>query len=155
MRIGPSKRVTIDYIVTNDRGELLESAAGDQPVRYVHGRDRIMAALESALEGHEAGDELKVHVEPAEAFGERMEGLITKVPRSTFGDVEPALGEHYQVEGAEGDCMEFTVVATEGDEVTLDGNHPLAGEALNFLVRVREVEQIDGGLAETGVGGTG
>jgi FKBP-type peptidyl-prolyl cis-trans isomerase SlyD len=152
MQIGPSKLVTIDYIVTNDRGELLESGAGEEPVRYVHGRDRIMPGLESALEGHEPGDEVNVRIEPEQAFGEHQESLVTVVPRSTFGEVDPELGKRYQVQGTEGDAMEFTVVSTEDDEVTLDANHPLAGQALNFQVRVRDVEEAKSGVdgSETG-----
>ena len=135
--------VTIHYTLTNDQGEQLDSSRveGREPLSYLEGAQNIIGGLESALNEKNAGDQVKVSVEPAEGYGEVNEELIQPVPRSAFEGVdtiEP--GMQFQAQTEAGQRI-FTITEVEGDQVTVDGNHPLAGETLNFDVEVTEVRE--------------
>lgn len=129
------------YTLTNEAGEQLDTSRGSEPMAYLHGRGNIIPGLEKAMDGKKVGDAFKVTIEPGEAYGERVEQLIQVVPRSAFGGVpELQAGMRFQAETQQGPVP---VVVTEvGDEeVTVDGNHPLAGQTLNFDVEVTEVRE--------------
>lgn len=140
MQISQDKVVSIHYTLTNTDGETLDSSRGrGEPLAYLHGHGNIIPGLESALSGKATGDTLNVQVEPAEAYGERHDQLVQQVPRSAFegvDQVEP--GMQFQAETGMGVRL-FTITDVQGDQVTIDGNHPLAGQTLNFDVEVAEV----------------
>lgn len=139
MQVGKHTVVTIDYVLTDDEGVVIDSSSGGDPLPYVHGTGTIIAGLEAALEGKVAGDEVAVTVPPAEGYGERDPELVHVATRSQFGGVEDvAVGMQFRTESAGGGQV-VTVVAVEGDRVVLDGNHPLAGVTLHFDVKVVEV----------------
>jgi len=150
MQIGKHKVVTIDYTLTNNDGAVLDSSKGQEPLAYIHGTEFMIPGLEHALEGKAAGDSLSVTVEPADGYGERDEGLVKVVERGMFGDVE-RLDAGMQFQAQTDDGIEVvTVTAVEGDQVTVDGNHPLADVVLHFDVKVVGVrdasqEEIDHG----------
>ena len=128
--------VLIHYTLTSDAGETLDSSAGREPLAYLQGFGNIIPGLEQALLGKKAGDKLKVSIPPAEAYGVRNDELVEVVPRSAFGgapDLE--VGMQFQARTPEG-MKVVTIVDVSGDEITLDGNHPLAGETLHFDVEV-------------------
>ena len=138
MAIENNSVVSMHYVLTNDAGEQLDSSENG-PLTYLHGHSNIIPGLESALTGKAVGDKLNVDVEPAEAYGVRSEELVQEVPRSAFegiDQVEP--GMQFQAQTPEGAQM-ITVTKVEGDQVTIDGNHPLAGVTLHFEVEVAEV----------------
>ncbi len=135
MQITSGKVVSIDYTLTDDGGKTLDSSDGGEPLAYIHGNDQIVFGLEKALNGKKVGDSLKVKVEPAEGYGLRDDAKLTKVSRSKIQGV-PNLKEGMQLQAGQ---QVVTVTKIAGDEVTLDANHPLAGETLNFDVTVREV----------------
>ena len=106
---------------------------------YLHGHKNIIPGLENALIGKGVEDELSVTVTPEEAYGERHEQLIKEVPMQAFqgvDKVEP--GMQFNAESPQGPQL-ITVTKVDGDTVTVDGNHPLAGVTLNFDVKVVEV----------------
>lgn len=141
MSIQANAVVSIHYAVSDESGEQLDSSAGKDPLTYLHGANNIISGLEKALEGKDVGDQVQVNIPPEEAYGERMEQLVEAVPREAFGDVENLeVGMRFQ---AQTDKGEISVVITdiEDDQVTVDGNHPLAGKALNFDVEVSEVRE--------------
>ena len=140
MNIGQDKVVLIHYTLTNDQGEVIDSSSGGDPLAYLHGQGNIIPGLEKALEGKQAGDKLDVKVAPGEGYGERDDKLVQQVPRRAFSgakDVQPGMQFHAQTSG--GQMRVVTVTRVVGDMVTVDGNHPLAGENLNFAVEVTEV----------------
>ena len=142
MIIAEDTVVLIHYTLTNDAGEVIDSSAGGDPLAYLHGQGNIIPGLEKALEGRQAGDSLNVRVEPVEGYGLRDEGLVQKVPRRAFGgvaDVQPGMQFHAQSSG--GHTRVVTVTHVQGDMVTVDGNHPLAGTPLNFEVEITEVRE--------------
>lgn len=141
MSIQANAVVSIHYAVSDESGEQLDSSAGKDPLTYLHGANNIISGLEKALEGKDVGDQVQVNIPPEEAYGERMEQLVEAVPREAFGDVENLeVGMRFQ---AQTDKGEISVVITdiEDDQVTVDGNHPLAGKALNFDVEVSDVRE--------------
>lgn len=140
MQIGKEKVVTIDYTLTDDKGEVLDSSQGQEPLTYIHGSGTIIPGLESALEGKTAGDNLKIKVVPEQGYGERDEDLVQAVPRGRFPGGDVTVGMRFHAQGSGGSQV-VTVVAVDDANVTVDANHPLAGVTLSFDVDVREVRE--------------
>ena len=140
MQIAQDKVVLFHYTLTNDAGEVLDSSDGGEPLAYLHGQGNIVAGLEKALGGRSVGEKLSVRVEPAEGYGVRDAALVKRVPRRSFGsagNIKP--GMQFQAQLERGQTRVVTVTAVKGDMVTVDGNHPLAGQSLNFAVEITEV----------------
>ena len=151
MLIAQDKVVLIHYTLTDDAGKVLDSSSGGEPLAYLHGQGNIIPGLEKALDGKQAGDKLNVRVEPAEGYGVRDDSLVQQVLRRAFGgapNVQPGMQFHAQSE--KGQTRVVTVTRIQGDMVTVDGNHPLAGEVLNFDVEVAEVREPTGEELEHG-----
>lgn len=140
MQIGKEKVVTIDYTLTDDQGEILDTSQGQEPLTYMHGAGSIIPGLEAALEGKAAGDKLQVKVAPADGYGERDEELVQAIPRNRFPGGDISVGMRFHAQGSAG-SQAVTVVAVDDRNVTVDANHPLAGVTLSFDVQVREVRQ--------------
>ena len=153
MQIAESKVVYIHYTLTNATGELLDKSQDAEPLGYIHGAGNIIPGLEDALAGMAAGDECEVRVEPEQGYGLRDESLVQDVPHGAFEGVENIEpGMRFQAESDQG-MRVIEVMAIEGDVVTVDGNHPLAGETLSFKVKVERVrdasaEELDHGHPE-------
>ncbi|TWI54887.1 FKBP-type peptidyl-prolyl cis-trans isomerase SlyD [Pseudomonas duriflava] len=140
MQIAAKKAVSIDYTLTNDAGEVIDSSAGGAPLVYLHGAGNIIPGLERSLEGKQAGDELNVSVEPEEAYGEYSPELVATLNREMFEGVdELEVGMQFHASGPDGGMQIVTVRDIDGNDVTVDGNHPLAGQRLNFKVKVVNV----------------
>lgn len=141
MDIAKDKVVTIDYVLHDADGKLLDKSEEGDPLVYLHGNENIIPGLERQLEGKKAGDSLKCVLVPTEAYGERNEELVLKVSKKDFGpDAQIEPGMQFEARGEDGSQV-VTVVKVEGDEVTIDGNHPLAGETLHFQVSVVDVRE--------------
>ncbi|HEX7597701.1 MAG TPA: peptidylprolyl isomerase [Polyangia bacterium] len=138
MQIANETVVTIHYTLTDEKGTVLDSSAGEEPLTYIQGQGKMVPGLETALLGKSAGDSLKVSVVPAEGYGVRDEDLVQTVSRKNFPVEDVEVGMHFQARGPEGARI-VTVVATDTDNITIDANHPLAGTTLNFDVQVIEV----------------
>lgn len=139
MQITSGKVVRIDYTLTDDNQKTLDSSAGGEPLTYLHGNDQIIFGLEKALNGKKAGDSFSVKIEPAEGYGHRDEARIVVVPRDRIQGVgELTVGMQLSSRGDHGP-QSVTVTKIEGDEITIDANHPLAGENLHFDIIVRDV----------------
>ena len=140
MQIASNMVVTIDYTLTDDRGNILDKSAPGNGLTYLHGAENIIPGLESALAGRAVGEELEVTVAPEEGYGIRDESLQQVVPRELFGTVESLEpGMQFHAASPEGQPLIVTVIAVEGDDITVDGNHPLAGMKLNFAVKVTDI----------------
>jgi len=151
MLIAHDKVVLIHYTLTDDAGKVLDSSSGGDPLAYLHGQGNIISGLEKALEGRQAGDKLNVRVEPAEGYGVRDDSLVQQVPRRAFGSVKDVqAGMQFHAQTSQGHMRVVTVTRVQGDMVTVDGNHPLAGEVLNFDVEVTEVRDATGEELEHG-----
>lgn len=141
MDIKKDKVVTIDYSLRDEAGKLLDSSEGGEPLIYLHGNDNIIPGLEKHLEGKNPGDSVSCTVPAGEAYGERDETLVFKVSKKDFGEgVEVTPGMQFEAHGEQG-AQIVTVVNVNGDDVTIDANHPLAGENLHFDIHVLNVRE--------------
>ncbi len=139
MQVGRNRVVYMEYRAWNERGELVETTEGNGAFAYLHGRGNILPGLEAALEGAAVGDTARVTLTAEQAYGERVAEACVTVPRGQLAaGVRGELGERVQIQGPDG-IVEFTITALDGDAVTLDANHPLAGQALTFEVEVTAV----------------
>lgn len=137
--IEENKVVKIDYTVKDEDGQLIDTSEGQDPLAYLHGAGNIIPGLEQALAGRAEGEEFFVQIQPDDAYGQRNEALIQKVERGVFQGVEQLeVGMVFNAQGPQGN-IQVTIVAIDGDEVTIDGNHPLAGVVLSFEGVIREV----------------
>ena len=140
MQIAKDKVVLINYILKNDAGEVIDSSEGSDPLAYLHGAENIIPGLENALLGKVAGDALSVTIPPEEAYGMMDESKIQSVPKDMFEDAgEVLVGSQYHAAGPDGGHITITVTEISDDMVTIDANHPLAGEQLSFDVTIMEI----------------
>jgi len=141
MQIAANCVAYIHYTLTDEAGAVLDSSSGGEPLAYLHGAGNIIPGLEKALEGKLAGDKLSVKVAPEEGYGVRDEALVQQVPRRAFQgvrDIKPGMQFHANTgHGA----AQVTVTQIQGDMVTIDGNHALAGVTLSFAVEITKVRE--------------
>lgn len=139
MQIAEDTVVQFDYTLTDSEGEVVDTSDGREPLAYLHGHGHIVPGLEKALEGNEAGAELQVTVPPEEGYGPYRDELVQTVSKEIFAGVDKVEpGMQFQAESAQGPLI-VTVKSIEGEQVVIDGNHMLAGQDLNFDIKVREV----------------
>ena len=142
MNVAEKLFVSIDYSLSLESGEEVDSSIEGQPLGFVAGTGRIIPGLEKALMGRTPGESLKVKVEPGEAYGEVDEGLMQDIPRSSFpADAEITPGMSFQAQGPRGPVKITVTGIKDNDMVTVDRNHPLAGKRLLFDVKVVEVRE--------------
>ncbi len=141
MQIENNKVVSINYHLTNEDGETLDTSEGREPLLYIQGKNNIIPGLEEELGGKSTGDKLKVVVVPEKGYGNYEEGLLQVVPRESFQGVDNIeVGMQFQVNTPQGPQI-IAVTKIEGDNITVDGNHPLAGQTLTFDVEVMNVRE--------------
>jgi len=132
--------VGINYVLKNSKGEELDKSDEKNPLIYLHGTKQIVPGLEKELGGLKVGDKKDVSVQPDQGYGEIDAKLHIKTERSFFPkDTKLEAGMEFSADTEEGKQQRFTVIKLEGDKVFLDGNHPLAGQTLNFAVEVVSV----------------
>ena len=144
VKIQPNAFVSLDYTLKDEDGELLDSSDADpeegeeaHPIDYVHGYGMLVPGLEAALVGLETGDEREIVVSAEDGYGEHDEELVLEVERSEFPDpAKVAEGDEFLAESPDGDDVPMRVVEVKGDSVIVDANHPLAGLALHYKVKV-------------------
>ena len=124
------------YTLKDKQGRLLDSSEGQEPLAFIHGEGQIIPGLEHRMEGLETGDQKTFVIPAAEAYGERNEEWVVTAGRADLPG-SAKVGDRFQG-GEEDDAPVFAVMSIEGDRVTLDANHPLAGMELHFDVRVTE-----------------
>lgn len=150
MQIDQNTVVSIHYTLTNTEGNVMDSSVGQQPLAYLHGAGNIIPGLENALTGKAAGETLVVTVDPEQGYGEVRDEMIQSVDRANFSGVdEIEVGMQFMAQTPWGE-QPVMVVGVEGDNVTLDGNHPLAGQTLKFDVEVVEVRAATEAEVEAG-----
>jgi len=138
--ISDGKVVTIHYKLTLDNGTVVDSSEGQDPLAYLHGTGSIVSGLESALEGRSAGDSFNVKVAPEDGYGQRSPDAVQVVARDVFPEdakLEPGISFHAMDENQQ--ALIGTITAVEGEKITVDFNHPMAGLNLNFEIEVTEI----------------
>ena len=136
------RSVSINYTLRNHAGEMLDSSSDGEPLQYVEGTSQIIPGLENALVNSVVGDKKKIVIAPADAYGDRDDRLVMSVPVEEFPNRDTvSIGQQYSVELADDSPHPFHVTEVSGTHITLDGNHPLAGQDLYFEVEVIEARE--------------
>ncbi len=142
MKIGKNSVVSMEYTLKDDAGEVVDSSEGSEPLTYLHGHGQIVAGLESALDGKAKGDKVSVTVSPKDGYGERNDKKVMQIERSRLpGEMKPEIGMQLAAEGPNGEVVPLWITKIAGDDITLDGNHPMAGKALHFAVEIKDIRQ--------------
>lgn len=129
--------VKIHYTGTLDDGTQFDSSADKDPLEFELGRGSVISGFEKAVEGMAVGDSKSVRIEADDAYGHRSDQLVQEVPRSNLPDtLTPEVGMALQSSSPDGQVALFTVVAVTEETFTVDGNHPLAGQALSFDIEL-------------------
>lgn len=155
LMIGKNAVVSINYTLTNDAGEVMDTSEGREPLTYLHGANNLIPGLEKEMEGKTSGQNFKVTIPPAEAYGESNPELVQTLSKDMFkgvDKVEPGMG--FTAQGPQGE-QHIVVTAVDGDQVTIDANHPMAGKTLHFAVEIVNVrdaseEEIEHGHVHDG-----
>lgn len=133
--------VSIEYVLRDTEGEIIDQSQAGQPLSYLHGHDNIVPGLEQALEGHDTGEDIRTTIAPEQGYGHYRDELIQTVSRDQFQGVESlGPGMSFHAESEEGPMI-VTITDIDGDEVTVDGNHALAGQTLDFSVSIDDVRE--------------
>ncbi|GAB4019616.1 MAG: peptidylprolyl isomerase [Bdellovibrio sp.] len=141
MEIAKNKVVGMDYTLTSNDGSVIDSSKNHGPLFFIFGLGHIIPGLETALLGKKKGDALKVCVQPKDGYGEREDELVQDVPRQQFDAPEGIqIGMQFEVQTEQG-ALVVTVTKVTDSHITVDGNHPLAGETLNFDVSIVDVRE--------------
>ena len=139
MQIGERTVASFHYTLTNDAGKVIDSSADRAPLTYLHGAGNIVPGLEKEMVGRQIGDVFNVVVEPEEGYGMPNPMMIQVVPREAFQGVDTLeVGMEFQAQTPQGP-MSVAIASIDGEEVTVDGNHPLAGKTLYFAIEVTGV----------------
>jgi len=139
MEIADRRVATVHFTLMDEDGSPITTTRGHDPLVYMHGTGSIALGLEEALEGRSAGDRFEVTVPPDKGFGPRHEELVQTHPRSIISDgAEPEIGARLDAQTGSGP-LEVVVTAVDGDSVTVDGNHPLAGRSFRAELEVLDV----------------
>ena len=128
-------RLGAHYTLKNAKGEIIDSSENNNPLTYLHGMGNLIPGMEEGLEGKVKGNKFELAIEPERGYGVRHEQLIQKIPRTSFPTQGVEVGMQFQTNN--GSVVTVTHVGLEA--ITVDGNHPLAGEHLNFSVEVMDV----------------
>jgi len=157
MNISENCVASIHYTLTDGEGKVIDTSEGQEPLAYLHGAGNIIPGLEKALLGKAVGDKFNVSISASEAYGLRDGSMVQELPSNMFSGIENIeVGMEFHAETEHG-LQVVTVTKLEGDNVTIDGNHPLAGVDLTFDVEVAEIraasaEELEHGHAH-GAGG--
>ena len=144
MKVGKDKVVLMHYTLKNDAGDVIDSSDGADPLPFLQGHGNIIPGLESALEGSKVGDKLEVSIKPEEGYGVRMKDAIQEIPSSALKGVdEVKVGMQLQSQDQDGNAFLVNVIKIEDEKITVDANHPLAGQTLHFSVSIESIRKAE------------
>ena len=144
MKVGKDKVVLMHYTLKNDAGDVIDSSEGGDPLPFLQGHGNIIPGLESVLEGSKVGDKLDVSIKPEEGYGLHMKDAIQEIPSSALKGIDDVkVGMQLQSQDQDGNAFLVTVTKIEDDKITVDANHPLAGQTLHFSVSIESVRKAE------------
>ena len=133
-------KVRIHYTGTLDDGTEFDTAAGREPLEFALGGGQVIEGFDDAVDGMTVGESKSVRIPAEQAYGERHDQLVQEVPKTALPDeIEPAVGMQLQSRSPEGHVMNLVVTEVADETITVDGNHPLAGQALTFAIELVEI----------------
>lgn len=132
--------VHIHYTGTLEDGTQFDSSAGRDPLEFTVGGGQVIPGFDQAVEGMAVGDSKKVNVAPEQAYGEHHDQMVQEVPKSALPpEMEPEVGQSLSAKNQDGQEILLTVTEVKDDAIVVDGNHPLAGKALNFEIELVKI----------------
>ena len=132
--------VKVHYTGTLEDGRVFDTSKGREPLEFTTGEGRLITGFENAIMGMAVGETRDFEVTPDEAYGPRHEQMVLEVPVGDFPEhIEPKVGMRLQLQQQQGNPVEVVVTDISDKAVTLDGNHPLAGQTLRFQVELVEI----------------
>jgi len=138
------KYVSITYTIVDDAGQVVEQH--DLPVGYVHGGDtQLLGDMDKAIAGHRVGEQVQLSLPPDQAFGQRDENLTFTDDIENVPPEFRRIGAEVMMQNDQGDSRSFYVTHIEDGKLTVDGNHPLAGQSLKVTVKIHEVRDAQAG----------
>jgi FKBP-type peptidyl-prolyl cis-trans isomerase SlyD len=140
MIISQGSSVTIAYTLTLDSGETVESSTDAEPLTYTHGEEQLISGLERVLTGKKAGDSFTASIQPEDGYGAIIEDALIEVPLAHVPEEARQPGAVLTAVGPQGQELQGTVSVIDEATATVDFNHPLAGQVLQFAVTVLRVE---------------
>jgi FKBP-type peptidyl-prolyl cis-trans isomerase 2 len=134
--------VRVNFTGKLDDGTIFATSANDEPIEFTLGENEVLPAIEEAVEGMESGEMKTVRIAAEDAFGLRREDLVQEIPRDSFpDDAEVEIGQQLWVDEMDEEPVTVSVVDLSDSTVTIDANHPLAGEDLIFDLEVLDVSE--------------
>jgi peptidylprolyl isomerase len=134
--------VRVHYTGKLDDGTIFDSSAGGEPIEFVIGDHQVIPGFEDGVTGMQVGEAKTVTIPFAQAYGAYDDNLLLEVPRAQFpSHITPAVGETLQLRQPDGDVVTVIISQVTDESVTLDANHPLAGEDLTFDLHLAEIIQ--------------
>jgi FKBP-type peptidyl-prolyl cis-trans isomerase SlyD len=141
MTIQDKSYVELEYSLTLNSGDIVDSSTPEKPLGFIFGAHQIIPGLETKLQGMASGESAKLVVEPSEAYGERDEELVKELPRQHFPEgMDIQAGMIFQASTPGGPAT-LRVLEIADDNIKADFNHPMAGEKLTFDVKVLNVRE--------------
>ena len=134
--------VSLHFTLTNDKGEMLDSSTDSEPLCYLHGGIGVLPSLEKELQGKAVSDKFLVVIQPEDAYGDMRPELISTAPRNAFAgieNIEP--GMQFEARSPSGEMQMVTVKEVGEESVTVDANHPFAGQILHFDVSIENIRK--------------
>lgn len=151
MIIEKNKVVLINYSVKSTTGELIDSSTNDDPLSFIFGNGSLIKGLEKELDGKKADDAFQATIPPSEAYGDKNPNAIQTLPLTQFQEKDKVqVGAMFQMVSEQGQQLMARVTAVDGENVTVDMNHPLAGETLHFDITILEVRDATAEELKTG-----
>jgi len=143
MKIADNCVVFMNYTLTDDQGQIIDSSVERGPMPYLHGHNNIVPGLEKELAGLSVGEKINVEVAPEDGYGPIVPEAIQTFPVDAFEGIEEEIqpGMQFQAQGPEGQIQVITIKEVNEEGIVVDGNHPLAGETLHFEVEIAEVRE--------------
>ncbi|MDX1577967.1 MAG: peptidylprolyl isomerase [Gemmatimonadota bacterium] len=133
-------KVRVHYTGWLEDESRFDSSEGRDPLEFVVGQGEVLPDFESAVIGMSPGDEVETRIPAAKAYGEVREDLVLRVDRSDLPeDLDPEVGQRLDMRTQDGNRFAVTVTEQDRESITLDANHPLAGEDLRFEIELVEI----------------
>ena len=133
-------KVKVHYVGKLEDGTVFDSSENRPPLEFEIGKGNVIPGFESGVIGMELNGKKTVTIPPDDAYGHRRQELTVEVSKGDFPpDITPSVGQQLQIKRPDGHVIDVTITAVEGDKVTLDANHPLAGKTLIFEIELVEI----------------
>ena len=143
--------ISLHYTGSLDDGTVFDTSEQGSPLSFTVGAGEVIPGFEEGVRGMEIGETREFNIAPEQAYGEYHEDLVRVVPRSAFPpNITPEMGLGFELELPSGQTLPVRIIDVEGDEVTLDANHLLAGETLTFKIRLLSIDMSAGPAAASG-----